>query len=131
MPAMRFGVLTLYNVSGLSSLLSCATFAAGSGLNADYKNSLGAQGPPSGMGVTKAHFFLQRECGLYSNPRGKSIAHIDRGASGYRGVLQFSFWPCPARLWRLLTSKLAAAKGEQVEKYITLFPFSVFSVSLW
>jgi len=26
---------------------------------------------------------------------------------------------------------LAAAKGEQVEKYITLFPFSVFSVSLW
>ena len=29
---------------------------------------------------------LQRECGPYSNPRGKSIAHIDRGANGRRGV---------------------------------------------
>ena len=81
MPAMRFDVLAPYNVSGLS-LLACAADAAESGLNADHKNSFGAQGPPSGMGVTKAHSSLQRECGLYSNPRGKSIAH----ASGWQGA---------------------------------------------
>jgi len=56
---------------------------------------------------------LHRECGLYSNPSGESIAHIDREASGWRGVLQLSFWHCPARLWRLLILKLAAAEGEQ------------------
>jgi len=65
------------------------------------------------MGVIKAHSSLQRECGLYSNPRGKSIAHIDRGASGCGEGFDCFFGPCPARLWRLLTLKLTAAKGEQ------------------
>jgi len=33
--------------------------------------------------------------------------------SGWRGVLQLSFWPLPARLQRPLTLTLAAAEGEQ------------------
>jgi len=77
----------------------------------------------------KAHSSLQRECGLYSNPRGQSIAHIDRGASGCGerfdcflfGLVLLAFGGCSPQ-------NLAAAKGEQVGKHMTLFPFSVFSV---
>jgi len=49
----------------------------------------------SGMGVTKAHSSLQREGGLYSNPRGKSIAHIDPG----RKIAFFRF--CRAFMWNV------------------------------
>jgi len=68
MPAVRFGVLAPYNVSGLClSLLACAANAAGGGLNADHKNF--------GDGRNKSPFLLCRgNAALYGNPRGEGIA---------------------------------------------------------
>jgi len=55
MPAMRCGVLAPNNSVGLClSLLACAANAAGGGLNADHKNSFGAQDPPIGDGRNKS-----------------------------------------------------------------------------
>ena len=72
--------------------------------------------------------------GLYVSPLAEKASLLVERSERLRVVDCFSFWPCPARLRRLLTLKLAAAAGEQVEKYITLFlfliPFSAFSAPL-
>ena len=102
---------------------SIRLFAAGIGLRAFY----GALRPMPAYAVRRID--TCNITGLYVSPLAEKASLLVERGERLRVVDCFSFWPCPARLWRLLTPILAAAKGEQVEKHITL-PFSAFSAPL-
>jgi len=77
------------------------------GLDADHKNSFGAQGPPSGMGVTKAHSCSAEGIGLYGSPGGESIAPgaavrtLDEGFDSFRFVpVLLAFGGCSPLCWQ-------------------------------
>jgi len=102
MPSYVVCVLMVAMQLVFTSPLSCTADAAGSGMNADHKNSFGAQGPPSGMGVTKAHSYHAEGSGLYDSPLpGKALPWELWRERLARGLIAF-FWVSPC-------SPLAAA----------------------
>jgi len=107
------------------STLGCQTKGEQPGGSACLRRGRGRQ---VGDGRNKSpSCFAVREGSVCITSRGESIACARRGASGQRGVLLLSFWPCPARLWRLLIPKLGSRQrraGRKMHNSISLLMYT-------